>query len=182
MYIKTGRVKEKGGCLYDGTSIKLETVNNFEKKLLKHGKILTLKPKEETINNFFLERGHSIEHLKIECQNDEENFEAIAKEGVIKLMKSLKEKERFIGIWALDTLLHLDRLDLYYVLNKFYQVLVEKGLICLSFRSGDQDYFKDGKWHTCFTEKELVDLVGFTDFDILEIENKSEYINVILKK
>lgn len=168
--------------MYDGTSIKLEDVNEFEKKLLKHGKILTLKPKEEIINNFFLERGHNIEHLKIDYQNDDENFDNVAKESVIKLMKTLKEKERFIGIWALDTLLHLDRLDLYYVLNRFYQVLVEKGLIYLSFRFGEQDYFKEGKWHTCFTEKELVDLVGFTDFDILEIQNKNEYINVILKK
>ncbi|MCQ8212967.1 hypothetical protein NON08_10585 [Cetobacterium somerae] len=168
--------------MYDGTNIRLEDVKNFEKKLLKHGKILSLKPKEEIINKFFLEKGHNIEHLKIEYKNDDENFDIIAKDSVIKLMKSLREKERFIGIWALDTLLHLDRLDLYYVLNRFYQVLVEKGLIYLSFRFGEQDFFKEGKWHTCFTEKELVDLVGFTDFDILEVENKNEYINVILKK
>lgn len=168
--------------MYDGTNIRLEDVKNFEKKLLKHGKILSLKPKEEIINKFFLEKGHNIEHLKIEYKNDDENFDIIAKDSVIKLMKSLREKERFIGIWALDTLLHLDRLDLYYVLNRFYQVLVEKGLIYLSFRFGEQDFFKEGKWHTCFTEKELVDLIGFTDFDILEVENKNEYINVILKK
>lgn len=168
--------------MYNGTNINLEDVNNFEKKLLKHGKILTLKPKEEMINNFFLEKGHNIEHIKMEYQNNSENIEILVKENVIKLMKSLKEKERFVGIWALDTLLHLDRLDLYCVLNRFYQVLVEKGLIYLSFRFGEQDFFKEGRWHTCFTEKELVDLVGFTDFDILEMENKKEYINVILKK
>lgn len=157
-------------------------VNNFEKKLLKHGKILTLKPKEESVNNLFLERGHSIEHLKLDSQNEGERYEGIARESVVKLMRGLKDKERYIGIWALDTLLHLDRLDLYYVLNKFYQVLVERGLLYLSFRIGEQDYFKEGRWHTCFTEKELVDLVGFTDFDILEMKNQNEYINVILKK
>lgn len=97
-------------------------------------------------------------------------------------MRGLKDRERFIGIWALDTLLHLDRLDLYYVLNKFYQVLVEKGLLYLSFRFGEKDYFKEGRWNTCFTEKELMNLVGFTDFDILEMSNKDDYINVILKK
>lgn len=165
--------------MYDGTSIKLEDVNNFEKKLLKHGKILTLKPKEDTINNFFLERGHNIEHLKLESQDSDK---IITEESILKIAKELKGKERFIGIWALDTLLHLDRLDLYYILNKFHQVLVERGLLYLSFRFGEKDYFQEGKWNTCFTEKELVDLVGFTDFNILEMNNEDEYINVILKK
>lgn len=168
--------------MHDGTSIKLEDIKNFEKKLLKHGKILTLKPKDDNTNSFFLERGHNIEHLKLESQSDDEIYEALAKESIVKIMKGLKDRERFIGIWALDTLLHLDRLDLYYVLNKFYQVLVEKGLLYLSFRFGEKDYFKEGRWNTCFTEKELMDLVGFTDFDILEMSNKDDYINVILKK
>ncbi|MGL4509274.1 hypothetical protein [Cetobacterium sp.] len=168
--------------MYDGTSIKLEEVNNFEQKLLKHGKILTLKPKEDSINSFFLERGHNVEHLKLDSHSNGEIYEATAKESIIKTMRGLKDKERFIGIWALDTLLHLDRLDLYYVLNKFYQVLVEKGLLYLSFRFGEKDYFKEGRWNTCFTEKELMDLVGFTDFDILEMSNQDDYINVILKK
>ncbi len=168
--------------MYDGTSIKLEEVNNFEKKLLKHGKILTLKPKGDIINSFFLEKGHNVEHLKVDSKSNDEIYEVIVKESIVKTMRGLKARERFIGIWALDTLLHLDRLDLYYVLNKFYQVLVEKGLLYLSFRSGEKDYFKEGRWNTCFTEKELIDLVGFTDFDILEMSNQDDYINVILKK
>lgn len=168
--------------MYDGTSIKLEEVNNFEKKLLKHGKILTLKPKGDIINSFFLEKGHNVEHLKVDSKSNDKIYEVIVKESIVKTMRGLKDRERFIGIWALDTLLHLDRLDLYYVLNKFYQVLVEKGLLYLSFRSGEKDYFKEGRWNTCFTEKELIDLVGFTDFDILEMSNQDDYINVILKK
>lgn len=168
--------------MHNGASIKLEDVHNFEKKLLKHGKILTLKPKGDIINSFFLERGHNVEHLKLESQSGDKVHEAIAKESIIKTMRVLTDRERFIGIWALDTLLHLDRLDLYYVLNKFYQVLVERGLLYLSFRFGEKDYFKEGKWNTCFTEKELIDLVGFTDFDILEMNSKDEYIDVILKK
>lgn len=52
----------------------------------------------------------------------------------------------------------------------------------LSFRFGENDYFKEGKWNICFTEKELVDLIGFTDFDILEMNNKGNCIDVILKK
>ena len=97
-------------------------------------------------------------------------------------MNSLKERERFVGIWALDTLLDLDRLDIYYVLNKFHQLLVEKGMIYLSFRSGEKDYFDCGSWHTCFTENELIDLVGFTDFDVVEVKTDEDFINLILKK
>lgn len=158
--------------------MKLEEVNNFEKKLLKHGKILTLKPKDESINSFFLEKGHNVEYLKLKFQNEEE----ILKEGIVKIVRELKDREQFIGILALDTFLHLNRLDLYYVLNKFYKILVEKGLVYLSFRFGESDYFKEEKWNICFTEKELVDLIGFTDFDILEMNNKGNCIDVILKK
>lgn len=134
------------------------------------------------MDDFFIGKGHNIEHLKVENYKVDEVYEGIVKESVVKLMNSLKDRERFIGIWALDTLLHLDRLDIYYVLNKFYQVLVEKGLLYLSFRCGEEDFFEDGRWQTCFTENELLDLIGFTDFNIVELENRNEYINLILKK
>ncbi|MDX8336050.1 MULTISPECIES: hypothetical protein [Cetobacterium] len=168
--------------MYHGTSNKLKEVNNFEKKLLKRGKVLTLEPRGDVVNDFFLQRGHSIEHLKLDSYSETEIYETKSKENIVKLARGLKDRERFIGIWAIDNLLHLDRLDLYCVLNKFYEVLIERGLLYLSFRFGENDYFKDGEWHTCFTEKELVDLVAFTEFNILDIENKEEYINVILKK
>lgn len=169
----------------DKTSIKLQQLDKFERKLMKHGKVLTLKPKEDFLDDFFREKGHNIEHLKAENTRlhfGDENYEGIVKESVIKLMNSLKQTERFIGIWALDTLLNLDRLDIYYVLNRLYSVLVEKGLLYLSFRTGNEDCFENGKWYTCFTENELIDLIGFTDFSIVEMENSENHINLILKK
>ncbi|MGL4672454.1 hypothetical protein [Cetobacterium sp.] len=163
-------------------SIKLEEVDKFESKLMKHGKVLTLKPKGDLADSFFLNKGHDVEHLKMGNNRHNEVYEEIVKEKVIKLMNGLKEKERFIGIWALDTLFHLDRLDIYYVLNKFYQILVEKGLVYLSLRCGEEDFLENGEWHTCFTKSGIIDLIGFTDFSIVEIENKKDHIDLILKK
>ncbi|MGL4997369.1 MAG: hypothetical protein ACRC5T_00040 [Cetobacterium sp.] len=163
-------------------TIQLQKLNKFESKLMKHGKVLTLKPKGDLVDSFFLEKGHNIEHLKIENKRQNEIYEEIVKEKVVKIMNNLKQKERFIGIWALDTLFHLDRLDIYYVLNKFHQILVEKGLIYLSLRSGEDDFLENGKWHTCFTKEAVVDLIGFTDFSIVEIEDKDDHIDLILKK
>ena len=45
-------------------SVELEEVYKFEKRLMKHGKILNLKSKDDFTNQFFREKGHSIEHLK----------------------------------------------------------------------------------------------------------------------
>ncbi|MGL4987944.1 MAG: hypothetical protein ACRC5F_01670 [Cetobacterium sp.] len=166
--------------------IKLQSLNKFEKILMKHGKVLTLKPKGDSTDLYFIQKGHNVEHIKVSSSVDkeeEEVYEEIVKDKVIKIMNGLKEKkERFIGVWALDTLLHLDRLDIYYVLNKIYQVLVEKGLVYLSFRRGEDDVFENGEWQTCFTQNEVTDLVSFTDFSIVEVENDDEYINIILKK
>lgn len=169
----------------DKINIKLQQVSKFEEKLMKRGKILNLKPKDDFLDDFFREKGHKIERLKIEKNKfdiTDERCEGIVKESVIRLMNSLKHAERFIGIWAMDTLLNLDRLDIYYVLNRLYSVLVEKGLLYLSFRIGEEDCFEDGKWCTYFTENELIDLIGFTDFIIVEIENIESHINLILKK
>ncbi|MGL4652819.1 hypothetical protein [Cetobacterium sp.] len=166
-------------------NINLKQVSKFEEKLMKHGKILNLKPEDEFLDDFFIEKGHKIECLKIEKNKfdiSDERYEGIVKESVIRLMNSLKHAERFIGIWGMDTLLNLDRLDIYYVLNRLYSVLVEKGLLYLSFRVGEEDCFEDGKWCTYFTENELIDLIGFTDFSIVEIENVENHINLILKK
>ncbi|MGL5355059.1 MAG: hypothetical protein ACRDAQ_00725 [Cetobacterium sp.] len=162
--------------------IKLQEADKFESKLMKHGKILTLKPRGDFVDSFFIEKGHNIEHLKINKNKENEINEEFVKEKIIKVMNNLKEKERFVGIWVLDTLFNLDRLDVFYILNKFYQLLVEKGLIYLSFRCGEEDFLEDGQWYTCFTEDGIIDLVGFTDFSVVEIENKGGHIDLILKK
>ncbi|MGL6023206.1 MAG: hypothetical protein ACRC0F_01190, partial [Cetobacterium sp.] len=67
--------------------IKLQSLNKFEKILMKHGKVLTLKPKGDSTDIYFIQKGHNVEHIKGSSSVDkEEVYEEIVKDKVVKIM------------------------------------------------------------------------------------------------
>ena len=162
--------------------IKEVRIKQFEKNLLKAGRLLNLASEKSEANIYFTKKGYVVKNLKLSSSIKDDTKEYIGRETVIRDMKALYSKESFIGVWVENALFHLDRLDIYYILNKLYNVLVDKGVVYLSFNYGEEDCLKDGDWQTCFTENDFTDLIGFTDFSIVSFFNKDNQLGVILKK
>ena len=137
---------------------------------------------ESETSRYFIKKGYDVKNLKLSPSFKDDTKEYIGRETVIKDMKCLYSQEGFIGIWAENALLHLDRLDIYYILNKFYSALIDKDIVYMPFTYGEVGYLSDGHWCTCFTERDFSDLVGFTDFNIVEFFSENNQLEVILKK
>lgn len=97
----------------------------------------------------------------------------------------------FDGIWAIASLLHVDKKNMQKVYAKFYQFLKEDGYFFCSYHLKEEDYYDAGRKFTCYTEKSFRDFIAKTGFDIVYLEvdddermdyQDRKWINCILYK
>ena len=72
----------------------------------------------------------------------------------VKLMRfeELDLSENYDGIWACSSLLHVDRQDLVSVISALADSLKEGGVFYMSFKYGDRQFWKDGRYFNCMDE------------------------------
>ncbi len=89
-----------------------------------------------------------------------------------KYFEDLDEEEKYDGIWACSSILHLDKEHLKPVLKKMIKALKPEGVIYTSFKYGVFEGDRNGRFFTDFTEE------SFTGFikDITELEIKETWI------
>ena len=103
----------------------------------------------------------------------------------------LSEMNTYDAVWACASLLHVKYSELLSILSKVYCALKNKGIIYMSFKLGDFEGYRNGRWYTDMNEDRFrslgVDEIGF---EIVEIWYSSDvrkdvndkWFNVILKK
>ncbi len=72
----------------------------------------------------------------------------------------LSDREIYAGIWASASLLHIARKDLIRMLAKLRKALTKDGVIYVSFKEGNFEGVRDGRYYTDLTEGELFNLVN----------------------
>jgi len=70
-------------------------------------------------------------------------------------------QDKFDGIWACASLLHVPMNELGLVFDKLLQALKKDGVICCSFKYGDTERTKDGRFFSDLDERRLRQLVGY---------------------
>lgn len=96
----------------------------------------------------------------------------------------------FDGIWACSSLLHIKYENLLYAFNKCYNALKENGIMYASFKYGDFEGDRNGRYFTDLNEKRLENIIEATSFEIIEIcitedvrpNITGKWLNFILKK
>ncbi|MCH4886521.1 class I SAM-dependent methyltransferase [Acidaminobacter sp. JC074] len=100
-------------------------------------------------------------------------------------------QERYNGIWACASLIHVERNNLLEIIEKYLSYLKDDGIFMMSFKDRTEDFNEDGRYFTCFTRESLSDFLSkSSQLNILEIienvdvrENKNEnWISVIINK
>ena len=115
---------------------------------------------------YFLEAG-----LRVDATDGSEELCRIAGEytGIeVKqmLFQELNSLEIYDGIWACSSILHLSKKELRYVFGKMVAALKENGIVYTSFKYGEYEGQRNGRYFTDFT----IEL--FTDF-LQDIEHIS---------
>jgi SAM-dependent methyltransferase len=147
-------------------------------------KFLALIPEGGTVLDFgcgagrdtkaFLERGY-----KVEAVDGSEKLCEIASEftGIeVKqmLFYELNEVEKYDGIWACASILHLPKAELKTVMNKMIRAVKQGGYIYTSFKYGEFEGDRNGRYFTDFTEETFRQFIQ----EFAEVSIKETWISV----
>lgn len=75
------------------------------------------------------------------------------------LFQDLDAISRYDGIWACASILHLPKAELTEVIGKIQNALVPGGVLYASFKYGEYEGMRKGRWFTDFTEGTLKDFI-----------------------
>ena len=141
---------------------------------------------------YFLSRGYQVDAV-----DGSEQLCRIASEytGIKvrqKLFQELDEKEKYDGIWACASILHLPKKQLREVLENMYAALKSEGWIYTSFKYGEFEGERNGRYFTDFTTDTFKDFIH--DMHGLKIEEQwitgdvrpgrgeEKWLNLLLQK
>ena len=141
---------------------------------------------------YFLSRGYQIDAI----DGSEQLCRIASKYTGIKvrqmLFQELDEKEKYDGIWACASILHLPKKQLREVLKNMYAALISKGWIYTSFKYGEFEGERNGRYFTDFTTDTFKDFIH--DMHGLKIEEQwitgdvrpgrgeEKWLNLLLQK
>lgn len=103
----------------------------------------------------------------------------------------LNEVEHYDGIWACASLLHCDRNRLVDVIQRMLKALKLYGVIYMSFKYGDQDREKDGRYFTDLNEAQADRLLnGFNNLTLIQQwitldkrpSRTEKWLNILIQK
>lgn len=108
------------------------------------------------------------------------------------LFQDLAEEEKYDGIWACASILHVKKTELPDIIRKMSLSTKENGIIYISFKCGDYEGERNGRYFTDMTEISMKELL--VDFPELKVEKQwitgdvradrgdERWLNMILRK
>lgn len=141
---------------------------------------------------YFLEKGYQVEATdgsKELCKLASAYTGIEVKE---MLFQDLEEVQHYDGIWACSSILHLSKKDLVPVLRKMCQALKTNGVIYTSFKYGDFEGERNGRFFTDFTEENFKEFLrAIPELAIEEVwltgdvrpgRDSEKWLNLIIRK
>lgn len=124
-----------------------------------------------------------------------EEFCNHAKEIGLKNVYCMKVQDitfinEFDGIWACASLLHIPSYELVDVLNRCYNALTSNGIMYCSFKFGEFEGERQGRFFLDLIEERFRQYVSKTKFEILEVsitndvrpDREEKWLNVVMRK
>lgn len=141
---------------------------------------------------YFLTRGYQVEATdgSAEICKAAERFIGIHVKQM--LFHELNENNKYDGIWACASILHIPKSELTDVLWKMKNALKGNGIIYTSFKYGSFEGERNGRYFTDFTEKDFALIMKQVDGLIIEKvwitsdvrpgRGDEKWLNIILRK
>jgi len=76
--------------------------------------------------------------------------------------------KQFDAIWASASLLHVPKQEILAILNKFEQALKRDGTLYASFKMGEEEFIKEGRFFNAYTQESFTKLIEQSPFKIEE--------------
>lgn len=173
--------------------VEFNKMQNMLLKYLKKGDyILDLGCGSGRDSKAFLEKGFKV--VSIDGSEKLCNIASsyIGEKVIFTTFQNFKSDIKFNGIWACASLLHLPYTDLKEVIKNLRNNLKEEGYFYLSFKYGEFEGERNGRYFTNMTEKKFRNLIkDISEYEIVEEKITSDarkgreeekWLNIILKK
>ncbi|MBD5105946.1 MAG: methyltransferase domain-containing protein [Lachnospiraceae bacterium] len=170
----------------------VETQDKFLNCLSHKGKILDFGCGSGRDTKYFLEKGYNVDATdgSEELCKIASNYTGIEVKRM--LFSELDAVEKYDGIWACSSILHLPKNELKIILQKMEAALKVDGVIYTSFKYGKFEGERNGRYFTDFTIELFTDYLQ--DIENLQIEEywitgdvrpgrgEEKWLNLILRK
>ena len=169
------------------------TYKEFLKLVPEGGKILDLGCGSGRDSMNFMKLGYEVTAVDGSKELAKKASALLGKEVIASTFEELELKEKFHGIWACASLLHIKREDLKTVLNNLYNNLEDNGVFYMSFKYGEKEYVDDkNRYFNCFTDESIIGFINEnTKYNILGLYitedklgrvNEVKWLNLICNK
>ena len=141
---------------------------------------------------YFLEKGYRVEATDGSSELCKLASDFTGIEVKEMLFQDLDTRGKYEGIWACSSILHLSKRELLPVIRKMCDALKDNGVIYTSFKYGDFEGERNGRYFTDFTEdtfdkfikviQELTIEEEWITSDVRPGRGEEKWLNLILRK
>lgn len=169
-----------------------DTQDRFLKLLPDNGYILDFGCGSGRDTKYFKDKGYNVNAI----DGSEELCQIASEYSGIEvkhmLFKDLNEKDKYDGIWACASILHLSKIELKAVLEKMIRSLKKNGIIYTSFKYGEFEGMRNERYFSDFTERTFKEyIVNTEEIDIEELwittdvrqgRGDEKWLNIIMRR
>ena len=137
-------------------SLVLDALWEFLSRMKAGGTILDYGSGSGRDSAYFLDKGFSVDSLDGSAEMKAQAERLFGIKVKLSSFLSLEEKEKYDGIWAQASILHLEEHDLRVALTLIERALKRDGVFYSSFRKGEEDGYEKGRWYTNMTERRFL--------------------------
>ncbi|MDO5390658.1 MAG: class I SAM-dependent methyltransferase [Eubacteriales bacterium] len=169
-----------------------QTQDHFLKLLAQASRILDFGCGSGRDTKYFLSKGYRVDAI----DGSEKLVEAASNYTGIEvrrmLFQELDEVSKYDGIWACSSILHLSKEELADVFGRMSAALKPEGIVYTSFKYGEFEDWRSGRYFTDFTEETFVEFVKnirtldveeyWITNDVRQDKGEEKWLNLILRK
>ena len=133
-------------------SLVLDALCEFLSRMKEGGTILDYGSGSGRDSAYFINKGFSVDSLDGSAEMKAQAERLFGIKVKLASFLSLEEKDKYDGIWAQASILHLEEHDLRVALTLIERALKRDGVFYSSFRKGEEDGYENGRWYTNMTE------------------------------
>ena len=137
-------------------SLVLDALWEFLSRMKGGGTILDYGSGSGRDSAYFLDKGFSVDSLDGSAEMKAQAERLFGIKVKLSSFLSLEEKDKYDGIWAQASILHLEEHDLRVALTLIERALKRDGVFYSSFRKGEGDGYENGRWYTNMTERRFL--------------------------
>lgn len=169
-----------------------ELYEPFLKRVVKGGRILDAGCGSGRDSWHFLQLGYDVTAFDASEELRKRAETLIRRPVFLMKFEEMDFDQEFDGVWACASLLHVRRTEIEDTFNRLAKALKHDGILYLSFKLGDGEVFRHGRWFNNYSEdvfRKLVDNIKGLEIETLWVSQDSrpgredeKWLNGILRK